>query len=378
MSFPIKKKEKIILFREHKKPSGKTLLEIFLNRPKKLNVLNLHIMLALNKKIREWRDREDLSAVFIHSAGDRAFCAGGDVVQIRSVILKSRAKGEDPALSSQVFFQTEYETGFMLSQLPCPVVVWGTGIVMGGGMGLFMASSHPIVTPTSVLAMPEVLIGFFPDVGCSWFLNKIPGRAGRYLALTAGRLNGFEALSFNLARWAFPESDRQKVLNFMIKTPFSGPADFTQRFKKYFPQNRALLKKQSHRLKALQKEIEKSASYEDFMSFFEGMSARAPTENETAAQNRKNFLKAPPFSLAVTFEQFKRARGLSLKAVFEMELALALQISQRHDFSEGVRALLVDKSKDPMWKPARAQDIKPLEVEACFKPLKSWNAGLRV
>lgn len=367
----------IIQFREHKKLSGKTLLEIFLNRPAKLNVLNLHIMLALNKKIREWRDREDLSALFIHSAGDRAFCAGGDVVQIRSAILKSLEKGEDPALSSKDFFQTEYETGFMLSQLSCPVVVWGTGIVMGGGMGLFMASSHPIVTQTSVLAMPEVLIGFFPDVGCSWFLNKIPGGVGRYLALTAGRLNALEALSLHLARYALPEKDRQKVLNFMIQTPFKNKATFTEQFTKYFAPKPAFLKKQANHLQALQKEIKKSTSYEDFMSFFDWMS-HTSTTNKIGEQNQKNFLKAPPFCLAVTFEQFKRARGKSLKAVFEMELTLALHVSKKHDFSEGVRALLVDKSKNPVWKPSHPKEINPMEIDACFQPLKSWGFGLQV
>ena len=367
----------MIQFREHKKASGKMILEIFLNRPAKLNVLSLSIMLALNKKIREWRHRGDLAGVFLHSAGDRAFCAGGDVVQIRSRILKSREKGEDPAFSTKVFFQTEYETGFMLSQLSCPVVVWGTGIVMGGGMGLFMAGSHSIVTENSVLAMPEILIGFFPDVGSSWFLNKIPGGMGQYLAFTAGRLNAREALSLKLARYAFPESERRAVLDFMINAKFKDRESFTEQFDRRLKTQTPFIKTQADRLRGLQKEIEKITAGDSFIPFLEEIS-QSRKENKTWETNRKNVLKAPPFSLAVTFEQFKRARGKSLKSVFEMELGLALQLSRRPDFSEGVRALLVDKSKDPVWRPARPEDVNPAEIEACFPPEKSPNHRLQL
>ena len=170
--------------------------------------------------MREWKHKEKLAAVFIHSSGEKAFCAGGDVAQVYFSILESKKKGNDPALAVQDFFQTEYETDYMLSQLSPPVVLWGDGIVMGGGMGLFMASSHPIVTETSRLAMPEVSIGFFPDVGASYFLNQIENDMGKYLALTACPLNASEACFLNLTQWACRQRDKQNVFDFLLESSF--------------------------------------------------------------------------------------------------------------------------------------------------------------
>ena len=112
-------------------------MEIELDNPQKLNVLTFDMIKNLNKGIRQWKDRKDLSALFIHAKGERAFCAGGDVVQIRSLILQGQAEKKDPAAVTQDFFQTEYETNYILAHFPKPVILWGSGIVMGGGMGTF-------------------------------------------------------------------------------------------------------------------------------------------------------------------------------------------------------------------------------------------------
>ena len=199
-----------INFKEHKKADNSILLEIELNNPKKLNALNFKMIVSLNKKIKEWRNKKELSAIFIHSTGDRAFCAGGDIVQVYSIISESKKRGEDPSLATQDFFQTEYETNYILHQFQKPVVLWGNGVVMGGGMGLFMAASHPIVTKTSLLAMPEINIGFFPDVGSSYFLNQIKEGIGRYIALTACRLNASEAHYLDLTKWIYLHKEKTK------------------------------------------------------------------------------------------------------------------------------------------------------------------------
>ena len=223
-----------ILFKEHKKSDSTFLLEIQLNNPSKLNALNLEMIQNLNREIKSWKDREELSAVFIHSAGERAFCAGGDVAWLYSKIKASREKGLDPALSSKDFFHTEYETDYILSQFPKPVVLWGHGIVMGGGMGLFMSASHPIATESSLFAMPEVSIGFFPDVGASYFLTRVSNRLGLYLALTACRFKSRTAQFLNLAPWFFENKDKQTVFDFLKNNSFKNKADFDIQFKGFY------------------------------------------------------------------------------------------------------------------------------------------------
>ena len=229
-----KANQELIKFKEHKKPDNSILLEIELNNQKKLNALNFDMIVTLNKKLKEWKNKQELSAVFIHSEGDKAFCAGGDIVQLYSIISESKKSGEDPALAAQDFFQTEYETDYILSHFPKPVVLWGTGVVMGGGMGLFMSVSHPIVTETSLLAMPEISIGFFPDVGASYFLSQIKEGIGKYLALTACRLNASEALYLNLTKWVYSHKEKQNVFNFLSSSSFKDIEEFNHKFRDFY------------------------------------------------------------------------------------------------------------------------------------------------
>lgn len=365
-----------ILFKEHKKADSKILLEIQLNNSAKLNALNLEMVQTLNQEIRKWRDREELSAVFIHSVGERAFCAGGDVAQLYSEIKASHEKGLDPALSARNFFHIEYETDYMLSQFPKPIVLWGSGIVMGGGMGLFMSSSHAIATESSLFAMPEVSIGFFPDVGASYFLSQVPDRLGLYLALTACRFKARSAQFLNLTQWFFYNKDKQKVFNFLKEKLFKDKADFEIQFKNFYKSPGFLLE-QDCWIENLKTEILKALEFKNLNSFYDYFS-QVVLEDKQWEQNRQTFLKASPSSLALVFEQFKRSARQTRKALFEMESIIAMNISCRPDFQEGVRALLIDKTKDPNWKPNHVYDIDPEEIKKYFTPQEGWDYTLRV
>ncbi|MCZ0933240.1 MAG: enoyl-CoA hydratase/isomerase family protein [Oligoflexia bacterium] len=366
-----------ILFKEHQKSDSTFLLEIQLNNPSKLNALSLEMIQKLNQEIKKWRDREELSAVFIHSAGDRAFCAGGDVAWLYSQIKASREKGLDLALSAKDFFHTEYETDYMLSQFPKPIVLWGSGIVMGGGMGLFMSSSHPVATESSLFAMPEVSIGFFPDVGASYFLNNIPHRLGLYLALTACRLNARAAQFLNLTPWFFYNKDKQRMFDFLKGASFKNKADFDIQFKDFYKEP-DFLSVQECWIENFKTEILKALEFKNLDSFYDYFS-QVHLEDKQWEQNRQNFLKASPSSLAVVFEQFKRARRQTdRKALFEMESVIAMNMSCRSDFPEGVRALLVDKTKDPKWSPNHIDNIDPEEIDKYFIPQEGWSCALKV
>ena len=362
---------------EHKKPDASILLEINLNNPDKLNVLNLDMILSLNEHLSIWQKRQELSAVFIHSSGDKAFCAGGDVAQMRSAILSGKKEKKDPSLAVKAFFKTEYETNYKLYHFSKPVVLWGNGLVIGGGMGLFMSSSHSILTENSLLSMPEILIGFFPDVGASYFLNQVPKGIGLYLALTACRLNSAEANYLNLSPWAFPNEEKQRVFDFLLNTPFKDKKSFEEQFKKYYKPP-AFLKRQENWIKNFEKDIIKLLEYKDMKSFHKAFSS-LQKEDKKWEQNRKNFLKGSPSSLALIFEQLSRAKEeQSLKSLFEMELSIALHIARNPDFSEGVRAMLVDKDKNPQWKPSSVADLDVSKIKSYFEPLKLWNCALDV
>ena len=360
-----KKQEDLILFKEHRKADSSVLAEIQLNNPKKLNVLNLEMIQAMNKKVREWGKREDISVLFIHSAGERAFCAGGDVVQVCSAIEENKKQGESLSLSVRSFFQTEYETDYRIHCFKKPVVVWGSGIVMGGGMGLLMAASHPILTETSLLAMPEIHIGFFPDVGASYFLNKIRNNIGWYLALTACRLNAVEARYLNISSWIWKNKEKQSFLNFLLGTSFNGREDLDGKLRSFYE---PCLPEQENGIRQFEVEIIKALESKDLLQLSEYLFC-CETNNKKWEQNRKNFFKASPTSLAVVFEQWNRSKNeKNLETLLKMELGIALHMAESHDFPEGVRALLIEKTGKPKWKPARIEDVNPPDIQKYFTP----------
>lgn len=363
-----------ISFTEHKKNDGKILLEIQLNNPQKLNALNLEMILALNKEIKKWKNKDGLSLIFIHSGEARAFCAGGDVAQVYFETKKN--KGElSPYIKD--FFQKEYETDYMISQLKQPVVLWGDGIVMGGGMGLFMSASHPIATENSLFAMPEASIGFFTDVGASYFLNQMPNDFGRYVALTACRLNARSAQFLNLSQWFFLNQDKKKLFHFLKENSFKDKTDFTAQFQSFY-KTPDFLSKQACWIEDFKQPIQKILEHKDLPSFYNDMSQHG-LEDKTWEQNRKNFLKSSPSSLAVIWEQLTRAKKENnKKAIFEMEMAIAFNMSIRSDFPEGVRALLVDKTKDPKWNPDHVSKIDFEEIQKYFIPKEAWDCSLKV
>ena len=365
---------KFILFTEYKKVDGSVLLEVQLNYPEKLNVLNQEMIFTLNKAVKNWNKREDLSAVFIHSAGEKAFSAGGDVVELYHRMSANKKNPLDPVKD---FFKTEYETDYLLHQMDKPVVLWGNGIVMGGGMGLFMSASHSIATEQSLFAMPEVTIGFFPDVGASHFLTKAPNNLGKYVALTACRLNAKSLQYLDLSKWFFYHKDKQKVFNFLKENTFKDKKDFDFQFQSFYKAP-DFLKQQDCWIERFEKEILQCLAFKNLNSFYDYLS-QLDLPDKQWEQNRQNFMKGSPSSLAIIFEQFKRAkRETDLKALFEMETMIAFNISLRSDFKEGVRALLVDKTKDPQWNPAGVHQLNTEEVEQYFTAQADWDLSLTI
>ena len=180
-----------VLFREHEGTNGCRIGHATLNAEKSLNALTLDMVDQLYEKLNLWRDDPAIVAVVLDGAGERAFCAGGDIRRLRQSVIDSDY-GVNPY--GEQFFAREYRLDYLIHRFGKPVLCWGSGIVMGGGIGLLAGASHRVVTQGSRLAMPEISIGLFPDVGAGWFLNRMPGKVGLFLGLTGLRMNAGDAL----------------------------------------------------------------------------------------------------------------------------------------------------------------------------------------
>ena len=366
--------EKLII-KEHKRSDGTILAEILINNPKKFNVLDLDIISSLKKHLEKWNNQKDVALVYIHSAGEKAFCAGGDVKSLYYEILKCKKEKTDPGVEAQKFFGTEYQMNFLMHTYKKPIVLWGNGFVMGGGLGLFAGSSHPIVTESTTLSMPEIAIGLFPDVGGTYFLNKLPKNIGLYLALTSCRINATEALFLNMSQLAFKDSSKEQVFNFLMSESFKDKEDFNSKILQFQTQ-KGFKPEQENWIEKHQNEINNLLESKDIHTIYKNFQD-STIDDKKWQKNKEAFMKGSPSSEAVICEQLKRGLSMNLKEIFQMELVMAMQFSRQHDFVEGVRAVLVDKTGDPSWNPKSIADIKSSWVEEHFKPLSGWENPLK-
>ena len=363
-----------IFFQEHQKTDGNCIGEVKLNNPKRFNALNSSMILSLKDKLIEWKENKKIDLIFIHGEGDKAFCAGGDVKSIYHKIKESQAEDKDPGLAVQSFFEEEYKTMYLMHTYPKPIVLWGHGITMGGGLGLFMASSHSIVTESSVLAMPEVSIGLFPDVGGSYFLNLLKKNIGWYLALTGHRMNGTEAHYLNMSKLCFKDSHKEEVFQFLLSS-FESRQDFDQKIKQ-FQNNKQISLDQKNWIQNFEKEIVNLIEKKSLKTIYNKIK-EIEIQDVVWLKNKETFLKGSPSSLGVICEQLRRGESLSLKEVFQMELVMVMQHARHPDFSEGVRAVLIDKTGSPAWQPAHIKDIQDSWILEHFCPLPAWVNPLK-
>ena len=359
-----------VKFKEHKRQDGSLLGEILLNRPKALNTLNGQMISSIKLQLEKWKDR--VSLVFLHGEGDKSFCAGGDVKSVYNLISDAREKGEDPGKAVESFFREEYQMDHLMHTYPHPIVTWGHGIVMGGGMGLFSASSHPIVTETSVFAMPEISIGLFPDVGGTYFLNTLPDLMGLFLALTGYRWNATEALFLNLSNLHQPHSKKDKVFQFLLANKFKDKEDLTDKLKKIQKDKMSL----ENVLQDYQEKIQSLMESEDIKEIALQLK-EASFEHERLKKAQETFLKGSPSSAGVICEQLKRGKQMVLKDVFQMELVMVMQCARHFDFFEGVRALLVEKTGNPSWNPKTIEELRDSWIQEHFQAHSGWTNPLK-
>ena len=331
--------------------SGKQIGVATLNIEKALNALNIEMVEALTHQLSQWRSDNNIAAVVLDGAGEKAFCAGGDVRAIYHAAVATPGKVTAQATE---FFSQEYQLDYLLHSFGKPVVVWGDGIVMGGGLGLMAGASHRIVTEHSRIAMPEVTIGLYPDVGGSYFLNRMPGKAGLFLGMTAYNMNGADAHYVGIGNHYLNRDDKELLFDAMATIDWSDDkVSNHQRLHALIDDMQADCKTPlaPSQLQTHQTQIDALMSG-DLPAIVERVSSLDSEIKETLpwlAKACKVMLAGSPISLALVHKQAQLGTEMTLAEVFKFELGLSVNCCAKADFAEGVRALLIDKDRNPNW-----------------------------
>lgn len=351
-----------VLFQEYPTEDGKVIVEIRLNAERTLNALTLEMIDLIQPKLDQYKTDNRVVALILDSVGTKAFCAGGDVVGLYKAIT-------DDSNSSlpEAFFTREYTLDYTLHTYPKPIICWGSGIVMGGGMGLMNGCSHRVVTQTSHLAMPEVTIGLYPDVGGSWFLNRMPGRTGLFLGMTGNPIYAADALFLGLADHFVSADSYALLLERMQKACWSSdPESVVSGVLSQLESESQGLFKEDSPVKDHFDFIQQVTDQDTVNEIVEALLS-AQSDDKWILRSQKAIKHGSPLALHLIFRQLKITEQISLKEVFCAEAILSVQSCRHTEFPEGVRALLVDKDGTPDWKYKSLVDVDPSYVDQFFK-----------
>jgi enoyl-CoA hydratase len=326
------------------------LRRLTLNRPKALNALTLDMASTIRAYLRAWAGDQAVGTVLIDGAGERGLCAGGD---LRALYNAAKAKDSLP----EKFWATEYRLDVLIARYPKPVVALMDGTVMGGGVGISAHAAHRVVTERSSIAMPEVSIGYFPDVGASFALARAPGQAGTHLALTGERIGAADAIYCGLADVALPAA-RLADLPLQL-ADCRKAADVRTRLE------RLSIRPEAAKLPAMRPWIDECYSAEKAEEIFARLNA---SKTDGARSTLAILQKMSPTSLKITLRNIRAA--VSFKTVeesFQQDYRISLACIAEHDFIEGIRATIVDKDRNPVWRPAKLEDVTEDIVNRHFK-----------
>lgn len=340
-----------------------------LNRPQALNALTYGMINSMTALLNDWARNDDISAIIVRGAGEKAFCAGGDI----RALYNTARQGDG---SEQDFFRDEYALDFNIHRYLVntgkPCLAWIDGIVMGGGMGISQGAVFRIVGSRTKMAMPETAIGLFPDVGGSYFLSRCPGALGLYLGLTGQVINAADALYTGLATHHIASESAFEfdyALDSLVDWdagPIAAMRDIIQKF--------ASAPIEPGKLAGLRDSIEQhfsgKANVAAIIASLDNQTdpSRAEWTTNTAALLRKK----SPTMLEVTKQQIERAATMNLAECFRMELNLVNAAFAHGDVIEGIRALLIEKDHAPKWKPPTLAEVSSAGIEDFFRP--RWDS----
>jgi len=330
---------------------------ITLNRPEALHALNLAMCEAILSALRDWRDDDGVALVMIdHAEGTRGFCAGGDIRMLAE-------SGAGDASEARAFFAAEYRMNVAIERFPKPVLALMDGVTMGGGVGLSVHGSHRVATERCTFAMPETGIGLFPDVGGGWFLPRLRGHLGTWLALTGARLKGLDVAAAKVASHFLPSEILPNLKKQVLGADYSGGAA---------EMLGEILSRSCHSVPA--------GSFEAHMDTIQACFGHDTAERIIAAleSNESDWAKAQarvictksPETVKLALRQLREgARMETFEENMAMEYRIGWRKVQSHDFLEGVRAVIIEKDNAPKWTPSRLEDVSDEDVARYFEPL---------
>jgi len=327
-----------------------------LNRPKALNSLTLPMVRMLDAAFDEFEGDPDVATVVVTGEGERGFCAGGD---IRALHQSGLSGSED----AEAFWREEFALNHRIAHFPKPYVAVMDGITMGGGVGLSAHGRHRVVTERTRLAMPETGIGYFPDVGATWLLPRMPGETGTWAGLTGLDMNATDALYAGLADVKIASGRLPEMIDALARMPLGSSSTAVDALLKHI----AIHPHAGH-LQHNREVIDRAFRFD---SVEEIVAALEAEEGEFAAETRATILKRSPTSLKVTLRLLRQGRASAdLAACLNRELAACMQILKAPDFYEGVRAAVIDKDRNPKWKPAELAAVGQEAIEPFFGSVK--------
>lgn len=325
---------------------------ILLNRPKALNALTMAMCEALGPQLRAWKADPEVKVVVISGAGEKAFCAGGDVVRLYE---DNKAGGG----LARTFWRTEYRCNAAVKHFGKPYVALLDGFVMGGGVGLSIHGTHRIATDRTTFAMPETFLGLFPDVGGTYFLPRLHGATGMYLGLTGWRLKGIDCVALGIAQALVPHDQLVALEAALANT--NGSAEDVTAIVNAFAEPVGDAPILAHRA-AIDRHFNQDS--------VEAILASLKSDRDPWAVAQLGALsKYSPLALKITFRQIRTGAALSFDDCMRLEWRLASRIAAGREFYEGVRALLVDKDNAPQWLPSTLAEISDGDIDAYFAPM---------
>lgn len=347
---------------------SKGFVYIILNRPEALNSLTLEMTRVLSVIIKKAKKYRDVKGVFITGEGDRAFCAGGDLKSLYAEGMAYR-RGEAPENLARIFFEDEYNLNAQIKNLDKLYISFLNGVTMGGGYGISGHGTHVVATENTSFAMPEVRIGFFPDIGASYNFARLDGMIGLYIALTGCTISAEDMYYTGLCDAVIDGNNIHRVQNEIADALIgNGDADFEMQ-KNIVSDLLAKHHINTGEGSAIETNIDRINDCFTKNSVEEIIEAVRGDSSSWGKETLEHLEYACPFSMKIAFAQYKRAKDLGFGEVIAQDYILATHFILGHDLYEGIKAAVIDKSKNPTWSPDKLEDILQKEVTNYFLPV---------
>lgn len=364
-----------VIFEEIPNRGGQRIGVARLNAEKSLNSLTLEMIDLLSERLPAWAADPTIALVMLEGAGERAFCAGADLLKLHAACLAHHASPQRTDITANQyaldFFSREYRLDYLIHTYPKPVLCWGHGVVMGGGMGLMVGASHRVVTEQVRIAMPEINIGLYADVAGSWFLARAPGRTGLFLALTAAQLGASDAIFAGLADYQLQHARKAQVMEMLIKHAWQADAAQNRRALSTLLQAFAEPQTTPGPLRSQLDLINDLCKHDAAQDMVQAITSLV-TEDEWLKRAAATLAAGSPTTAVLSVALQRRLKLASLAEVFRAELVASLVCAAQPDLAEGIRALLIDKDKQPHWTPAHCADVSDKSIDRFFS--SPWSA----